>query len=225
MSREIWENIFSTRGWGRYPSVNLVRYTARNFYHLRDESHLRVLEIGSGGGANLWYLAREGFEVNGIDFSKSACQQSIELLRSEKLEDRIGKITCGDFVTELDDFEDEYFDLIIDIEGLSNVGFADAELVVRKIARKLNPAGKFFSQTFSGEMWEKNSAPTDTYHSVVPKTGTTSNLGVLRFATEQDLFKIYENEKLKVTEIQKTVLKSQVGEILESEWLVSCVKQ
>lgn len=173
----------------------------------------------------MWYLAREGFEVSGIDFSKSACEQSVEFLRSENLQNMIGLISCGDFVSELEVFADGYFDLVIDIEGLSNISFTDAELVLRKVAKKLTPTGKFFSQTFSGEMWEENSVPTDSHHSVVPQQGSTSNLGALRFSTEEDIFKIYENELLMVTEIQKKLLNSQKGKILESEWLVSCAKR
>ena len=49
-SREIWEEIFSSREWGRYPSIYLVRFVARNFYSQREKKQLKVLELGSGGG-------------------------------------------------------------------------------------------------------------------------------------------------------------------------------
>ncbi|EDP6584064.1 class I SAM-dependent methyltransferase, partial [Campylobacter jejuni] len=30
---QIWENIFSQKEWGKYPSENLIRFIAKNFYN------------------------------------------------------------------------------------------------------------------------------------------------------------------------------------------------
>ena len=224
-SREIWEEIFSSREWGRYPSIYLVRFVARNFYSQREKKQLKVLELGSGGGANLGFLAREGFEVSGIDFSNSACEQAIKRLKAENLEHRIGDIYCGDFSKDLDKYPDEYFDLVIDIEGLTNIAVNDAELVINKIARKLIPNGKFFSQTFSGEMWINSPNVENVHNSVIPQMGTTSNLGVLRFTSEDDIRSIYQNELLGVTDVQKLTLTALNGKVIESEWLITCVRK
>ena len=56
----LWETIFSTRAWGRYPSEDLIRFCAQRFYGLQPRSDVRLLEVGFGTGANLWYFAREG---------------------------------------------------------------------------------------------------------------------------------------------------------------------
>ena len=224
-NKEIWEEIFSSREWGRYPSVSLVRFVARNFYNQREVKQLKVLELGSGGGANLWFLAREGFEVNGLDFSMSACEQAIKRLNTESLQHKIGNIHCGDFTTDLDKFPDDYFDLIVDIEGLTNIPINETESVIRKITSKLLPKGKFFSQTFSGEMWENSPTVNDAYNSVLPQVGTTSNLGILRHTSEIDIREIYENEGLNVAEIQKLTLTAEDGRVIESEWLITCVRK
>jgi 2-polyprenyl-3-methyl-5-hydroxy-6-metoxy-1,4-benzoquinol methylase len=69
-----WDDIFRKHEWGKYPSENLVRYVGRNFYTVKDRSAITILEVGCGTGANLWYLAREGFSVYGIDGSNVAIE-------------------------------------------------------------------------------------------------------------------------------------------------------
>ena len=71
MSNEIWNKIFTQKEWGRYPSENLIKFIAKNFYHLK-RSEINILEIGCGPGANIWYLSREGFISHGIDISSVA---------------------------------------------------------------------------------------------------------------------------------------------------------
>jgi 2-polyprenyl-3-methyl-5-hydroxy-6-metoxy-1,4-benzoquinol methylase len=67
----IWENIFLAQNWGKYPEESLIQFIARNFYET-DRRGIRILEIGCGPGANIWYLSRENFNVYGIDRNKTA---------------------------------------------------------------------------------------------------------------------------------------------------------
>ena len=69
---KIWEETFVKKEWGKYPSIPLVKFIASNFYEVADRSHIRILEIGCGTGANIWFMAKEGFQVYGIDFSQSS---------------------------------------------------------------------------------------------------------------------------------------------------------
>jgi len=63
----LWEEIFTERAWGRYPSEDLVRFGAQRLGHRQPRSDVRVLEVGFGTGANLWYFAREGYSVAGLE--------------------------------------------------------------------------------------------------------------------------------------------------------------
>jgi SAM-dependent methyltransferase len=72
MTADAWNKLFSDRTWGRYPSEDLVRFVARTFGNGEGKS---ALEVGCGPGANLWYLAREGFETCGVDLSPVAVEQ------------------------------------------------------------------------------------------------------------------------------------------------------
>lgn len=57
----IWNSVFKNQEWGKYPSEDLIRFIARNFYSIKNRLDVKVLEIGCGPGANIWFLAREGF--------------------------------------------------------------------------------------------------------------------------------------------------------------------
>ncbi|ECL6467391.1 SAM-dependent methyltransferase, partial [Campylobacter jejuni] len=58
-NEKIWEQIFSKKEWGKYPSENVIRFIARNFYNVQDRSKINILELGFGTGANLWFCAKE----------------------------------------------------------------------------------------------------------------------------------------------------------------------
>ena len=54
-----WEEVFRQQEWGKYPGEDLIRFVARNFYNVEKRSDIKILEVGCGPGANLWFIARE----------------------------------------------------------------------------------------------------------------------------------------------------------------------
>jgi ubiquinone/menaquinone biosynthesis C-methylase UbiE len=66
----------------RYPNEELLRFFGRHFFSLPflRRKAIRVLETGCGSGANLWMIAREGFDAHGIDLSFAGiklCEQML----------------------------------------------------------------------------------------------------------------------------------------------------
>jgi len=59
----VWEEVFRAQEWGKYPPEHVIRAVARNFYKAPDRKAVKILDIGSGPGANTWYVAREGFSA------------------------------------------------------------------------------------------------------------------------------------------------------------------
>lgn len=57
-----------------YPNEALIQFVAANYFSLpqEDRCQLKILEIGCGSGANLWMLAKEGFDAYGLDSSEEA---------------------------------------------------------------------------------------------------------------------------------------------------------
>ncbi|EAK8656878.1 class I SAM-dependent methyltransferase [Campylobacter coli] len=140
-----WENIFSNKEWGKYPSENLIRFIARNFYNVKNRNEIRILELGLGTGANLWFYAREGFRVSGIEWSKTGVERFQKRLDDENLSSQIDKIKIGDYEQKLDEFKDESFNAWIDSYSLAYNDFKKPEHIFNKTILKLKPNGKFFS--------------------------------------------------------------------------------
>jgi len=120
----VWEEIHKSREWGKYPSEPLVRFVASNFLKMQTGKTLRMLEIGCGTGANLWFLAREGIETFGIEGSAFAVKKARERLDREAPDWR-GCITEGDIIDL--PFDAEFFDAVIDVEAVTHNEFANAK--------------------------------------------------------------------------------------------------
>ena len=80
-----WERIFSENEYGKYPSEELIRFVAINYYKVPNRNEIKILEIGSGTGPNLWYLAREGFRVVGVEGSHIGVERTKKRLQKETL--------------------------------------------------------------------------------------------------------------------------------------------
>ena len=140
----IWERLYASGHAVRYPWDSVVTFVFRNAPRNVGRSAVRILEVGCGTGSNLWFAAREGFSVAGIDGSPSAIQQARERFAGEGLE---GDLRVGDF-TRLE-FPDASFDLAIDRGSLICVGRSTAHAAVAEIHRVLKPGGRFFFNPYS----------------------------------------------------------------------------
>jgi SAM-dependent methyltransferase len=146
-----WDQIFASRSWGKYPPEELIRFIARTFPDATRRNHLRALEIGCGPGANLWCLAREGFQVAGIDGSAHAIAQARERLRCEGLgmAEESADLRVGNFETL--PWENAVFDVVIDLEALTANTPSTIQAAIKEVARVLKPDGWFLSKMFGAK--------------------------------------------------------------------------
>ncbi|EAH4640455.1 class I SAM-dependent methyltransferase [Campylobacter jejuni] len=221
-NEKIWENIFSQKEWGKYPSENVIRFIARNFYNVQDRSKINILELGFGTGANLWFCAKEGFSVSGIEWSKTGLERFRARLKDENLSTQIEQIEIGDYLEKLDLFKNESFDAWMDSYSLAYNDFEKTKQIIKKAMKKLKIGGKFFSITPSlyNEGFEKDANLG--YHLVKPVSGTDAFTGVIRYCDEEDLKRLYEGEGYKITSIKIHIqkdLEKQLNElyIIEGE--------
>ena len=142
-----WEKIFKAQEWGKYPSENLIQFVARNFYK-KNRAEVKLLEVGCGTGANIWYMSREGFNVSGIDGSDTAIKIAQERMKNENLNARL---IVGDIISL--PFDNMEFDAIIDNECLYSNNEQNSIRVLSEINRVLKNEGLFYSRTFSKEMF------------------------------------------------------------------------
>ncbi|WP_312505631.1 class I SAM-dependent methyltransferase, partial [Bacillus luti] len=92
---------------------------------------LKILCLASGGGQQAPVLAAAGADVTVTDISKKQLEQD------EKVAERDGltlKTVQGD-MSDLSDFEDEYFDIVVN--PVSNLFVKDVHLVWNEISRVL----------------------------------------------------------------------------------------
>jgi SAM-dependent methyltransferase len=141
----IWSEKYAHGLAVRAPYDCVVSFVYRN-KPAKDRSAIRILEVGCGTGNNVWYLAREGFALSGVDASPEA----ISYARDRLAEDNVtADLRVSDF-TELP-FSDNWFDLVFDRAALTNCGLSFARNAVSEVFRVLVPGGKFFINPYSSE--------------------------------------------------------------------------
>lgn len=219
---QIWEEIFQKNEWGKYPPISLVRFMAKHFYNATNRNEVNVLELGFGPGANLWYLAREGFCVNGIDGSKTACKHAIDRLKSEHLEKQISNFLVGDYYELLERFADESFDAIIDVESLCCNSYSRTKQVIELAFNKLKSGGKMLSITFADGTWGFEGEEIE-YHAVLPTEGPLSNEGFNRYTTKSDIAKLYKLPCNNIINIERQELHRSDKNIIK-EWIIEIEK-
>ena len=185
-----WDVIFKNNKWGTYPGEELIRFISRKYIKGENRSKIKILELGCGAGANLWFLSREGFDCYGVDGSKHAIRQANELLKKENLK---AKIELGD-VSNLE-FDNNYFDCVIDIECIYSNNLSDTEKILDETFRVLKPFGLFFSKTFSVGMSGENTGikyknEPNTYSSIA-ESPLRKDYGIIRLTAEHEINSIY----------------------------------
>lgn len=140
----VWEEKYSQGHAQRYPWDKIVSFVFGYRPREKTIAETAVLEVGCGTASNLWFAAREGFKVAGIEGSPSAIEYAKKRFHEEGLE---GDLRVGDF-TQLP-FEDEAFDLAIDRGALVCAGFSAGQKAVDEIYRILKPGGKFHFNPYS----------------------------------------------------------------------------
>jgi SAM-dependent methyltransferase len=141
----VWEQIFATRPWGKYPPEVIVREVTREFGRMAVRDKVRILEIGCGPGANVWFLSREGYDAAGIDGSSTAIDIARLRLTSEQLD---AELVVGDFTAPLP-WADETFDAVIDCAALYSNPLRGIRAAVANVQRVLKPGGLFLSLSFT----------------------------------------------------------------------------
>lgn len=144
----VWDEIFQKRQWGKYPPEHVIRFVAGNFYGVKDRTGVRLLEIGCGPGPNVWYMAREGFSVSGIDGSPTAIQSAQRRLTDEGI---TADLRVGDFAQL--PWADDSFDGVIENASLYANPWMSIQQALAEVRRVLKPGAPFLSSFFTDRTW------------------------------------------------------------------------
>jgi SAM-dependent methyltransferase len=187
-----WNELFALGPrWSRYPAEELTGFIARTFPDAEQRRGLRALEVGCGPGPNLWYLAREGFTVAGIDGSANAIDSARERLRAEGLAASLqaADLRVGNFASL--PWGDRSFDVVIDIQAVTHNTVPVIRSAMAEIARVLKPGGWFFGRMFgpkttgitTGVMVEDGTVR-------FPEFGPMVGCGLVHAFTEEEITKL-----------------------------------
>jgi SAM-dependent methyltransferase len=224
----VWEEIFKTRAWGQYPPEELIRFTANHFHKVPNRSDVRILEIGCGTGANIWYLAREGFSVYGLDGSRSAILKANEKLKNERL---VANLLEGDIIHSSQLYPSVSFDAVIDVACIQHNRLMDAggtikiNIILDQIVTLLKPSGRFFGMLVAEGSWgdglgEEVEAGTFVNISEGPYQG----MGVTHFFSQNEISRFF-GERFADLKVEYALRSYSNQEKVVKHWIVQGTKR
>jgi SAM-dependent methyltransferase len=183
----LWESVYQSRPWGQYPGEDLIRFVKGNFSGAPERAQVRLLEVGSGAGANLWFMAREGFCVHGVERSETAVRLARERLDREcpDWQRSGGQVQVADMAHL--PYPDGFFDAVLDVVAICYAGFDEARHVYGQLARVTKPGGRLFSRTFARGCWGEGTGIQAGRDMWVCSEGHLNGFGATRFTDEADV--------------------------------------
>jgi ubiquinone/menaquinone biosynthesis C-methylase UbiE len=172
VTADVWDRIFRARAWGRWPAEDVVRAVAR-----LGREGMRVLEVGCGAGAQLWYLDHEGHRPVGLDVAPAALDQARTRLAEEGAK---VPLVRGD--ARALSFAAGSFDLVLDVETFAHVPAGGAVPTWAEAGRVLAPGGRLLSIGFTARTSGAGSGRRIDAHTVVDLTdGPLAARGAVTF--------------------------------------------
>jgi SAM-dependent methyltransferase len=208
----VWEEVHRSRAWGKYPPEDLVRWVARNFYSAADRRSVRLLEVGCGTGANLWFMAREGFRVDGIDGSETAVRASRERLDLE-CPNWSSEVRTGDMMRL--PYPDALFDGAIDVEAIAYNSFDHACAVYAEMARVCKSGALLFSKTFAEGCWGEGTGGQVGRGMWQVAVGPLAGIGATRFTTIREVPELVRPFRVASVEVLTRTLDNRQHKIRE----------
>ena len=107
---------------------------------LKDRAASTVLDLGSGTGRHVVYLAKNGFSVCGLDHSPEGMKATGRWLADEGLTAEL-KLQS---ITERFPYEDAFFDAVVSVQVIHHATMATIRGVVEEVSRVLKRGGFLF---------------------------------------------------------------------------------
>ncbi len=206
-NQHIWDSIYQQgRMLNRYPYDSVV-----SFIFKYGKKGQKVLELGCGAGANLWFAAREGFEIIGTDFSQASLDYARARFKQENLQGEF--IHCA--FPEVPVAENS-IDLAVDRTALCCISIEALDKTLFNLKQALKPDAYFLTQSYT----PKYSA----YHS--PYEGTLKGVGSLSFLSQAEIEEVY-GRYFNILSLQEVVSTQTLPhkELILSEWIITCTNR
>ncbi len=139
----------SLEGYQEFKDGNLSVRQKKLFELLEIKPGLRVLDIGFGRGDLLYYCAKQGAIISGIDYSKDAVAVANEFLTGFPGVD-IREADCKSLP-----FPDNCFDRVVAGDVIEHLNRQDALLMLKEAKRVLRPGGFLLIHTAPNTIFTK----------------------------------------------------------------------
>lgn len=218
----IWEAKYAAGLRVRYPWDAVVSFVYNHSPAGLPPSQIRVLEVGCGTASNLWFAAREGYSVSGVDASPSAIEAARKRFARDRLE---GGFSVAEF-TRLP-FPDNHFHLAIDRAAITCSGFSAGAKAIAEVRRVLAPGGRFFFNPYSDGHSSRASGrrgPDGLWHDI--SEGTLRDVGPICFYGREDV-ELSFSAGWRILSMQHLVITELIGDAnsVHSEWRVVATPQ
>jgi SAM-dependent methyltransferase len=144
-ARDWYQESYAKLGFAaqrRYPNEEFLRFIGGRFGNVSpaQRANIKVLELGCGSGANLWMLAREGFDAYGVDSSAEALSLCKRMLEHWQVRAHPEEAS----MTELP-YARASFEIVADIFSAYCLDEKDFVRCLAEVSRVTKPGGYFFS--------------------------------------------------------------------------------
>jgi ubiquinone/menaquinone biosynthesis C-methylase UbiE len=226
-----WEEVRAKgKSLSKYPYGDLVSVFFNSLKYVKHKPN-NILEVGCGGGNNLWFIGELGFNVFGIDGSKIAIEAAKKLCNERGVKADIRHAYFSNLP-----FMDDSMDMVIDRESIYCGTKSDIYKSLHEVARVLKPGGVFITFRFNdknptlkllengkifGDKIEVN-----TYKNI--SKGTFHERGVVNFASLDEMKSQHDFLDIKFINehTSKTIEDSQgENEFFYSEYILVGVKK
>lgn len=197
---DIWNKIYESGHINRYPWDSVVSFIFRHFPRSKAKADIRVLELGCGAGNNLWFCAKEGFKVIGVDASPQALNFAKARFAQEQL---TGEFLQENF-TQLS-LQDNSIDMVFDRASLTCTPFSVIQQTIEEVHRVLKPGGKFLFIPYADSHSSAASGVFDAQERMVKAitAGTLVDVGQICFVSLNDIKSLFPLEKWNFVQIER----------------------
>jgi len=199
---EQWDKIFKRRGKVFTKLHEDIPKIVKLFKKKRVK---RVLDLGCGSGRHTVYLARQDFEVYGIDISKTGVKITRNWLKKEKLH---ANLKIGSIYKRLP-YKNNSFDALISTLTIHHARIKDIRKAIKEMERILKPTGlifitvrkrKFKKSWLEGKVIERYGKQKVRYKVIEPRTYVPiegGEKGLVHYLFNKNLFrKEFRNFKI-----------------------------
>ena len=145
-SNNSWDTIYENGYIANYPNDHVIKFIFNNFSRIPNKNNVKILDLGCGGGNNIWMLAREGYDVYGFDGSMKALELAKKRLDEETLK---AGIKQGNFLDL--PYEHDFFDAVIDDAAIESNIIRDIKLIFKQVYNVLSGRGRYHGMLISSD--------------------------------------------------------------------------